>query len=151
MENLLYLLSACLLIVGLKMLGSPKTAVRGNAIGALGMLIAAAVALLLGTDSEGVRLEISRNALIAIGVGLVVGTLVGIVASQKVQMTAMPQMVALFNGLGGGASALVAAIELFNKKAGAVPVDVVPTSSIPAALSILIGGGGGEAADTVKL
>ena len=140
MENLLYLLSACLLIVGLKMLGSPKTAVRGNAIGALGMLIAAAVALLLGTDSEGVRLEISRNALIAIGVGLVVGTLVGIVASQKVQMTAMPQMVALFNGLGGGASALVAAIELFNKKAGAVPVDVVPTSSIPAALSILIGG-----------
>ena len=140
MENLLYLLSACLLIVGLKMLGSPKTAVRGNAIGALGMLIAAAVALLLGTDSEGVRLEISRNALIAIGVGLVVGTLVGIVASQKVQMTAMPQMVALFNGLGGGASALVAAVELFNKKAGAVPVDVVPTSSIPAALSILIGG-----------
>ena len=140
METLLYLLSACLLIVGLKMLGSPKTAVRGNAIGALGMLIAAAVALLLGTDSEGVRLEISRNALIAIGVGLVVGTLVGIVASQKVQMTAMPQMVALFNGLGGGASALVAAIELFNKKAGAVPVDVVPTSSIPAALSILIGG-----------
>ena len=137
MENLLYLLSACLLIVGLKMLGSPKTAVRGNAIGALGMLIAAAVALLLGTDSEGVRLEISRNALIAIGVGLAAGTLVGIIASQKVQMTAMPQMVALFNGLGGAASALVATIDLFNKKAGS---SVELTLSVPAALSVLIGG-----------
>ncbi len=138
MENLLYLLSACLLIVGLKMLGSPKTAVRGNAIGAVGMLIAAAVALLLSQDGEGVRLEISRNSLIAIGVGLIVGTLVGIIVSQKVQMTAMPQMVALFNGLGGAASALVAAIDLFNKEAANTTVE--PTLSVPAALSVLIGG-----------
>ncbi|MCH2581581.1 MAG: NAD(P)(+) transhydrogenase (Re/Si-specific) subunit beta, partial [Planctomycetes bacterium] len=66
------------------------------------------------------------------------GTLVGIIASQKVQMTAMPQMVALFNGLGGAASALVAIIELFNNtEAGK---EVLLTSSIPAALSILIGG-----------
>ncbi|MEE3297411.1 MAG: NAD(P)(+) transhydrogenase (Re/Si-specific) subunit beta, partial [Planctomycetota bacterium] len=111
MENLLYLLAACLLIIGLKMLGSPKTAVRGNAIGAIGMLIAAGVALLLSRDAGGVPLEISREALIAIGVGLAAGTLVGIIASQKVQMTAMPQMVALFNGLGGAASALVATID----------------------------------------
>ena len=137
MENLLYLLSACLLIIGLKMLGSPRTAVRGNALGALGMLIAAAVALLLSQDSEGARLEISRNALIAIGVGLVAGTHFGIIASQKVQMTAMPQMVALFNGLGGAASALIAAIDLFNKEAGTT---VEPTLSVPAAFSVLIGG-----------
>ena len=136
-ENLLYLLSACLLIIGLKMLGSPKTAVRGNAIGAVGMLIAAAVALLLTRDGNN-SITISRGALIAIGGGLAVGTLVGIIASQKVQMTAMPQMVALFNGLGGGASALVAAADLFNKAVTAKPVD--PTSSIPAALSIVIGG-----------
>ena len=140
MENLLYLLSACLLITGLKMLGSPKTAVRGNAIGAVGMLIAAGVALLLSRDAGGVPLEISRGALIAIGVGLAAGTLVGIIASQKVQMTAMPQMVALFNGLGGAASALVAAIDLFNKGAVDIPVAPELTLSIPAALSVLIGG-----------
>ena len=137
MENLLYLLSACLLIIGLKMLGSPKTAVRGNAIGAVGMLIAAGVALLLSRDAGGAPLEISREALIAIGVGLAAGTLAGIIASQKVQMTAMPQMVALFNGLGGAASALVATIDLFNKKAGS---SVELTLSVPAALSVLIGG-----------
>ena len=139
MENLLYLLSACLLIVGLKMLGSPKTAVRGNALGAIGMLIAAAVALLLGSEAGSATGEISQaNRLTAIGIGLVAGTLVGIIASQKVQMTAMPQMVALFNGLGGAASALVAIIELFNNtEAGK---EVLLTSSIPAALSILIGG-----------
>ncbi len=139
MENLLYLLSACLLIVGLKMLGSPKTAVRGNALGAIGMLIAAAVALLLGSEAGSATGEISQaNRLTAIGIGLVAGTLVGIVASQKVQMTAMPQMVALFNGLGGAASALVAIIVLFNNtEAGK---EVLLTSSIPAALSILIGG-----------
>ena len=137
MENLLYLLSACLLIIGLKMLGSPKTAVRGNAIGAVGMLIAAGVALLLSRDAGGAPLEISREALIAIGVGLAAGALVGIIASQKVQMTAMPQMVALFNGLGGAASALVATIDLFNKKAGS---SVELTLSVPAALSVLIGG-----------
>jgi NAD(P) transhydrogenase subunit beta len=137
MENLLYLLSACLLIIGLKMLGSPKTAVRGNAIGAIGMLIAAGVALLLSRDAGGAPLEISREALIAIGVGLAAGTLVGIIASQKVQMTAIPQMVALFNGLGGAASALVATIDLFNKKAGS---SVELTLSVPAALSVLIGG-----------
>ena len=137
MENLLYLLAACLLIIGLKMLGSPRTAVRGNAIGAVGMLIAAGVALLLSRDAGGVPLEISREALIAIGVGLAAGTLAGIIASQKVQMTAMPQMVALFNGLGGAASALVATIDLFNKKAGS---SVELTLSVPAALSVLIGG-----------
>ena len=80
MENLLYLLSACLLITGLKMLGSPKTAVRGNAIGAIGMLIAAGVALLLSRDAGGAPLEISREALIAIGVGLAAGAMVGIIA-----------------------------------------------------------------------
>ena len=139
MENLLYLLSACLLIIGLKMLGSPKTAVRGNALGAIGMLIAAAVALLLGSEAGSPDGEISQaNRLTAIGIGLMAGTLVGIVASQKVQMTAMPQLVALFNGLGGAASALVAIIELFNNtEAGK---EVLLTSSIPAALSILIGG-----------
>ena len=139
MENLLYLLSACLLIIGLKMLGSPKTAVRGNAIGAIGMLVAAAVALLLGSEADSPTGEISQvDRLTAIGIGLMAGTLVGIIASQKVQMTAMPQMVALFNGLGGAASALVAVIELFNSTDAGK--EVLPTASIPAALSILIGG-----------
>ena len=109
MENLLYLLAACLLIIGLKMLSSPKTAVRGNALGAIGMLIAAAVALLLSPQADAAPGEITQvNRLTAIGIGLLAGTLVGIIASQKVQMTAMPQLVALFNGFGGLASVIVA-------------------------------------------
>ena len=70
MENLLYLLSACLLITGLKMLGSPKTAVRGNAIGAIGMLIAAGVALLLSRGADRCRQDLQKVVICKSKVGL---------------------------------------------------------------------------------
>jgi NAD(P) transhydrogenase subunit beta len=103
---LAYLLAAVLFIRGLKGLTHPRTAVRGNWLGALGMLVAI-VATLFHQD---VLDHPSGYVLVAIG--LVIGGLIGAVLALKIHMTAMPQMVALFNGFGGGASVLVAGAEL---------------------------------------
>ena len=100
--NLGYVLSSVLFILGLKGLAHPRSAVQGNMLGALGMLLAVVLTLL---DSH----IISFQLLLA---GLMVGTLVGAVLAMQIQMTAMPQLVALFNGFGGGASALVAGAAL---------------------------------------
>jgi len=102
MVELLYLAAAVLFVIGLKMLGSPRSARRGNAFASLGMLIAIVVTLV---DAE----IISWGAILA---GLVTGGAVGAVLALRVQMTAMPQLVAAFNGFGGAASALVALAEL---------------------------------------
>ncbi len=101
--NLAYLLASVLFILGLKGLAHPRTAVRGNLISALGMLIAVIVTLL---DKSIVDFTV-------ILAGLVVGGAIGAVAAVRVPMTAMPEMVALFNGFGGGASTLVAGAALF--------------------------------------
>ena len=94
-----YLAAAVLFILGLKRLSRPRTAVRGNQYGAAGMLIAVVVTL---TDNAIIGFEW------IIG-GLVLGTAVGALLAMRVRMTAMPELVALFNGFGGGASVLVAA------------------------------------------
>ena len=101
-----YLVAAALFIFGLKDLGSPRTAVRGNRLGSLGMLVAVVVTLAREQAGEGIV------GWWLIGVGLVAGAGVGAVAAKRVAMTAMPEMVALFNGFGGAASALVAFSEL---------------------------------------
>ena len=93
-----YLVAAVLFILGLKALGRPRTAPRGNLLGATGMLLAILVTLL---DQS----IISYGVLVA---GLALGGLIGAVLALRVQMTAMPELVALFNGFGGGASVLVA-------------------------------------------
>ena len=100
--NLAYLVAAMMFILGLKGLTHPRTAVRGNLMGAGGMLLAIVVTLL---D----RAIVSYELIVA---GLVVGTAAGIPIALKVPMTAMPELVALFNGLGGGASLLVAGAAL---------------------------------------
>ncbi len=96
--NLVYLLAAVLFIQGIKGLTHPRTAVRGNLTGAVGMLLAVTVTLL----ANGLSYQY-------ILLGVAIGAVVGAVAATRVQMTQMPEMVALFNGFGGGASALVAA------------------------------------------
>ncbi|MFH1068124.1 MAG: NAD(P)(+) transhydrogenase (Re/Si-specific) subunit beta [Candidatus Glassbacteria bacterium] len=100
--NLAYLLASVLFILGLKGLSHPRTAVRGNLIGAFGMLIAIVVTLF------------DRNILSfdMIIVGLIVGAALGAILATKIQMTGMPQMVALLNGFGGGASVMVAGAAL---------------------------------------
>ena len=99
--NLAYLAAGVCLIVGIKRLSSPATARSGNVVAAFGMAIA--VGFTLASP------EIDSYWLIAAGVA--VGTVVGVASARMVRMTAMPQMVALFNGVGGGAAALIAAAE----------------------------------------
>ena len=96
--DVLYIIAFAMFIQGLRGLAGPTTAVRGNRIAAVGMAIAV-IATLLSPD-EG------NWGLIVLGVAL--GTAVGVPAARKVKMTAMPQMVALFNGVGGGAVFLIA-------------------------------------------
>ncbi|MCS7273193.1 MAG: NAD(P)(+) transhydrogenase (Re/Si-specific) subunit beta [Fimbriimonadales bacterium] len=118
--NLAYLLAVALFIFGLKGLSHPRTAVRGNLMGATGMLIAIVATLL---D----RQILSYEWIIA---GLVVGSLIGAVMAQRVAMTAMPQMVALLNGFGGAASALVAGASLVES--------TLPEAKLPAPLTQLV-------------
>jgi NAD(P) transhydrogenase subunit beta len=97
----LYIISFSLFIYGLSGLTGPKTAVRGNRIAAVGMAVAV-VATLLVPDV---------NNIVLIVLGVAIGTAVGVPAARQVKMTQMPQMVALFNGVGGGAVALIAWVE----------------------------------------
>ncbi len=104
--TLIYLASAVLFILGIKGLSKPKTAVRGNLLSATGMLIAVVVTLM---DNR----IVSYEWIIA---GAVIGSVIGATMATKVQMTSMPQMVALLNGFGGGASLAIALAEYFGTK-----------------------------------
>ena len=105
--ELAYLLAAVLFILGLRQLSGPKTAVRGNQTAAVGMLIALVATLPL--------LHFTTAGVIIIVVGILIGAPVGAISARQVRMTAMPQMVAAFNGVGGGAAALVSISELLHK------------------------------------
>ncbi len=99
--NIAYLIAAVLFIFGLKGLSHPRTAVRGNLLGALGMLLA-----IVATLCE--KQVLGFGTILA---GMAVGGVIGLVLAIKIEMTAMPQLVALFNGFGGGASIFVAGAE----------------------------------------
>lgn len=123
--HIAYLISASLFIMGLKNLSSPKTARRGNLLAMLAMLLAIVVTLL---DQQ----ILDFTYIIA---GVIIGAAIGAVAAKKVEMTAMPQMVALFNGFGGLASALVAFAEYSHSGGTGLSVNVVITMI----LSLMIG------------
>ena len=128
MVELAYLTAGVLFIVGLKGLTSPKTARRGNRIAALGMLVAIVVVVV---DLIGLDEKLAWGVVIA---GIVVGGGIGAFLAIRVQMTDMPQLVAAFNGFGGGASAVVAAAEIVRLNA------VIPTEfAVTTALSLIIG------------
>jgi NAD(P) transhydrogenase subunit beta len=122
-----YLITAVLFIVGIMRLRSPVTARSGNALAGVGMVLAITTALL---DQH------ARNGPVIIG-AMVVGIIAGVIAARAVHMTAMPQMVALFNGMGAGAAALVAAGTLVRQ----LPTSGVLSTGTTAAacLSVLIG------------
>lgn len=122
-----YLTASVLFILGLKGMTHPRTAVRGNRMGAAGMLIAVVVTVL---D----RRIVSYETIVA---GLIAGSVIGAFLAVKVRMTAMPQMVALLNGFGGGASVLVAGAALIESRVGGGDVSLQVT--IATALSALIG------------
>src|SRR5262249_48865245 len=102
----------------------PTTARRGNVIAAVGMAIAVGATLLWP--------QVGNYGLIVLGIAI--GTAIGVPAARSVKMTAMPQMVALFNGVGGGAVALIAWVE-FRKYGGDYPLDI----AIPSLVSAIIG------------
>jgi H+-translocating NAD(P) transhydrogenase subunit beta len=121
-QDLAYILSAALFVWGLRRLGSPATARSGNALAASAMLLAASVTLLdRGIVTWG-----------TLATGIIVGALIGTILARTVQMTAMPQLVGVFNGLGGGASALVASAEFVRVGGG-------EGLGIPAGASVAVG------------
>jgi NAD(P) transhydrogenase subunit beta len=128
--DLFYLLAAVLFIVGLKDLSHPRTAVRGNLLSAVGMLVAIVVTLL---D----RRIVSFEVIIA---GLVTGALIGAVMAYRAPMSAMPQVVAIFNGFGGGASALAVGAALEEALSGNFFEAIDARFTIAAAASGIIGG-----------
>ncbi|HEY8738042.1 MAG TPA: NAD(P)(+) transhydrogenase (Re/Si-specific) subunit beta [Candidatus Dormibacteraeota bacterium] len=122
-----YLVAAVLFILGLSQLSSPKGARQGNQTAAVGMVIALLATLpLLHFTTAGLAVTI---------LGVVIGAPLGAVSARRVKMTAMPQMVAAFNGVGGGAAALVAVSELLSQ--GTHPPFAI---AFPSVLSIVIGG-----------
>src|SRR4051812_33238622 len=127
-SNLLYLVTIVTFILALRYLSSPAHARRGNQIGAVGMTLAIVVTWI----------KIGTTSWWAIAIAMLIGGGFGAVAARKVKMTAMPQMVALFNGVGGGAAALIALAELHRilPGPGAPKVDI----SLAIVLSGLIGG-----------
>jgi NAD(P) transhydrogenase subunit beta len=124
--TLAYLLAAVLFILGLKQLSSPKTARNGNYTAAVGMVIALAATV--------PQLHFTSAGAIIVLVGVVIGAAVGTIGARRVKMTAIPQMVALFNGAGGGAAALVAVAELL--KFGTHPA---LSEALPSVFSIVVG------------
>jgi len=121
-----YLIAAVLFILGLKQLSSPKGARNGNRIAAVGMVIALAATL--------PQRHFTTAGVIIITIGVVIGGAAGSFGARMVKMTAIPQMVALFNGVGGGAAALVAVAELL--RFGAHPPIA---EGLPSVFSIVIG------------
>ena len=102
--NIFYVLASVLFILGIKKLSHPKTARSGNFLSACGMFVAI-VSTLIANDNIDLQMIV---------LGMIIGSTIGALFAQKVEMTQMPQMVAIFNGFGGSASALVAAAEFLN-------------------------------------
>ena len=126
--DIAYLITGILFILGLRFLSSPKTALLGNRLSAVGMVIAVVATLTQGIVNW-----------IVVASAMVVGAAVGIISARRVKMTAMPQMVAIFNGAGGGAAALVAAGELLKYVNSGTPItyDVSFTSVLSAVIGAL--------------
>ena len=126
--DIAYLVSAISFIYGLKMLSHPKTARNGNIIASFGMLIAIIATAYLGTN-----LDFSK-----ILIAMIIGSIIGAFFAIRVEMTQMPQLVAIFNGFGGAASALVASAEFFKSISSSTPS---PTTFLilTITLSVLIG------------
>ncbi len=127
--NLAYLLASVLFIFGLKGLAHPRKAVRGNIIGSFGMFIAVVVTLL---DRHIVSYEM-------IIIGVAVGSAIGAILAVKIEMTAMPQLVALYNGFGGVASVLVASAALIEALGGHIGASVDLQFSIATVATAIVG------------
>jgi NAD(P) transhydrogenase subunit beta len=132
--SLSYLIGSVSFIIGLKMLSHPDSARKGNLYAAIGMTLAIFATIFLYTDESGAYL---KNHLWIFG-GLLIGSVTGTLAAKKVQMTAMPQMVSLFNGMGGACAAIISIVEFKHMlhMGNTVTTDVVLSSTILVGLVI---------------
>jgi H+-translocating NAD(P) transhydrogenase subunit beta len=131
--HLLYLVSAVAFVLGLHLMGSPASARRGNLLSAGGMALAVVVTAALLVDDG----TMGRTALLVLLAGLAVGSVAGLVGARRVQMTDMPQLVSLFNAVGGGAAALVAFAEVL--RADDLLAEAGLRLTLPTVLDVLIG------------
>jgi NAD(P) transhydrogenase subunit beta len=127
---LVYLLAAVLFVVGLKFLSSPRGARRGNTVAAAGMVLAVGWTVVVLWSS------FTTAGIVICVLGVAIGAVAGTVGARRVKMTAMPQMVALFNGVGGGAAALVAVSELLARNGSRPEFQV----GFPSVFAIIVGG-----------
>lgn len=111
-KTISYLFGAITFIVGLKMMGSPKRARSGNALAALGMVVSILATIFFHTNAEGALKPVAVTVYGVLVLALLSGTLVGWITAKKVQMTKMPELVSMFNGMGGACAALISLIEL---------------------------------------
>ncbi|WP_456464060.1 NAD(P)(+) transhydrogenase (Re/Si-specific) subunit beta [Lutibacter sp.] len=123
--SIIYLIATVTFVIGLKMLGHPETAKKGNLIAAVGMILAIIGTIFLHD------FEVPSINYILIGAALLVGTIVGWLIAIKVEMTKMPELVSLFNGFGGASAMLIGIVEYGNKVG-----DAMQTSTVIAAIAI---------------
>ena len=138
--RLVYLGAAVCFVLGLHLMRSPATARRGNLLSAAGMAAAIVVTVALlangGSAAEGGNITVSAWGWAALVAGLLVGSLAGLFSARRVQMTAMPQLVSIFNAVGGGAAALVGVVD-FARVLGAGTITA--GFSVPVVLDVIIG------------
>ncbi|MFM8633740.1 MAG: NAD(P)(+) transhydrogenase (Re/Si-specific) subunit beta [Planctomycetia bacterium] len=136
--NLAYLVASMLFIVAFKLMTGPRTAVRGNYLGAAGM----AIAIVAACFEQPMVASVAKNGswpLVMVGIAAAIGGVIGAVMAIKYPMTGMPQMVARLNGFGGAASTLVAGAELWNATAAGAPLPAWTQFAIATALTGIIG------------
>jgi NAD(P) transhydrogenase subunit beta len=131
--QLVYVLAAACFVVGLHLMNSPATARRGNQVSTAGMVIAGVATLILMIHDG----TVTATGWIVLLSGALIGSAVGLYAAQSVQMTAMPQLVSMFNSVGGGAAALVAIYGYINSESNAG--GVLGTTTVFTVLDVLIG------------
>src|SRR5690349_22396714 len=131
--QLVYVLVAAMFVVGLQLLNGPATARRGNQVAQAGMVIAVVATLILLIHSG----TVTATGWVVIIVGSLLGSAVGLWSARTVQMTAMPQLVSMFNAVGGGAAALVAVYGYIHDESA--PGGVLGTTTVFTVLDVLIG------------
>jgi H+-translocating NAD(P) transhydrogenase subunit beta len=129
--SIIYLIATVTFVIGLKLLGHPETAKKGNLIAAIGMVLAIIGTIFLHD------FEVPSINYILIGAALLVGTILGWLIAMKVEMTKMPELVSLFNGFGGGSALLIGLVE-FNKNVGLEDASKASASIITTILAAII-------------
>lgn len=130
--SIIYIIGAITFITGLKMMSNPASARKGNIIAGVGMLAAIFGTIFLFRNGDG---SLLKNH-VWIFAGIIIGTVIGVLSAKKVKMTAMPEMVSLFNGLGGASASLIALIEFNHLSDLGFPAD----SATPGVMAIIFSG-----------